>query len=228
MTTLTTPTTVTPNEVARGTRSWVGWVLAAGGVFIFVGGPMHPKEDPPNVTVMEHMRIMFTDPLWYPAHIVLLIGMALLAAALVGLVRGRSLIGIPRLPLIAAIAAVATAAATPGMLLHLIAAVDAGRIAAHQVTPTADVQVVVETITVPAFGFSIAALAFVGATTRALGNLITAIPGVLGGLGYGLAGATFLFTDKLDFLFPTAAGIAVWAIAVGVELLLRRRTAAPA
>ncbi|WP_329091566.1 MULTISPECIES: hypothetical protein [unclassified Streptosporangium] len=49
-------------------------------------------------------------------------------------------------------------------------------------------------------------------------------PGV-GGVGYGLAGGTFLMTDQLDFLFPAAAGIAVWAMAVGVEPLPRHRSA---
>ncbi|WP_405145101.1 hypothetical protein OG589_00090 [Sphaerisporangium sp. NBC_01403] len=220
--------TVTTIEVAHRTSPLVAWGLLAGGVFFFAGGPMHPKQDPPNVTVKEHMRIMFEDPSWYPSHTVLLIGMALLALSLVALVRGRSLADVPRMPVVAVIAAIATAVAAPAMLLHLVAAADADRIAAHHSTPITDVQVIVETITVPAFGFSIAALAFVGAATRTLGNLVTAIPGVLGGVGYGLAGATFLVTDKLDFLFPTAAGIAVWAMAAGTGLLLRRRAASTA
>ena len=54
-----------------------------------------------------------------------------------------------------------------------------------------------------------------------------AVPGVVGGIGFGLASGTFLLTDKLDPLFPTAAGIALWAIAVAIGLLLRRRAANP-
>jgi hypothetical protein len=124
---------------------------------------MHPKEDPPGVSVKEHMRVMFEDPAWYPAHVVLFVGMVLIAASLVALVRGRSLAGVPRAHVAAVIAAVAASLAAPGMLLHLIAATDADRIAAHQSTPITDVQVIVESITVPAFGFSIAALAVIGA-----------------------------------------------------------------
>jgi len=57
---------------------------------------------------------------------------------------------------------------------------------------------------------------------------VIAVLGVIGGIGFGLAGATFLFTDRLDFLFPTAAGIALWTIAVGIGLLLRRRATSAA
>jgi len=218
----TLPTTE-ERVLARRTGPLAGWLLISGGAFFLAGGPMHPKQDPPGVSLKEHMRVMFEDPAWYPSHAVLLIGMALIAASLVALVRGRSLAGVPRAHVAAVIAAVAASLAAPGMLLHLVAASEADRIAAHQSTPIIDVLVIVETITVPAFGFSIAALAVIGAATRTLGNPVTAVPGVLGGVGFGLAGGTFLFTDRLDFLFPTAAGIALWAIAVGVGLLLRRR-----
>lgn len=103
----------------------------------------------------------------------------------------------------------------------------AATIAAGQNTPTTDVQVIVETITVPTFGFSIAVLAVIGAMTRTLGNPVTALPGVLGGVGFGLAGATILFTDRLDFLFPAASGIALWTLAAGIGLLLRQRAGGP-
>src|SRR5438552_12396462 len=48
---------------------------------------------------------------------------------------------------VALVAAIATAAAAPAMLLYLIAAVDADRIAAHHATPISDLQGIVETIT---------------------------------------------------------------------------------
>jgi hypothetical protein len=220
---MSTMPTTEEKILARRTSPLVGWGLLIGGAFFLAGGPMHPKEDPPGVSVKEHMRIMFEDPAWYPSHAVLLVGMALIAASLVALARGRSLSGVPRAHAVAVIAAVAASLAAPGMLLHLVSASEADAIAAHQSTPITDVEVIVETITVPAFGFSIAALAVIGAMTRTLGNLVTAVPGVIGGVGYGLASATFLFTDRLDFLFPTATGIALWTIAAGIGLLLRRR-----
>ena len=206
----------------------VGGGLVAGGAFFLAGGPMHPDQDPPDVSLHEHLRLMYEDPAWWSSHAVLLVGMVLIAAALVGLVRGRSLAALPRVHTVALAAAVAASAAAVDMLLHLVSAVDADRIAAGQPTPLTDVQVVVETVTVPAFGFTIAALAVVGAATRMLGNRVVAVAGVLGGVGYGLAGATFLFSDQLDALFPAATGIALWALAAGAGLLLRhRRTAQP-
>ncbi|MEP7055792.1 MAG: hypothetical protein ABI912_11140 [Actinomycetota bacterium] len=206
-------------RVIRGTSPLISWALLAGGVFFLVGGPMHPKEDPPGVSAKEHLRVMYEDKLWFPGHAVLLVGMVLIAVALVALARSRSLSGVPGVRLWVVVAAAAAAAAAPGMLLHLISGVEAHAIAAHRSTPITDVQGVVETITVPAFGFSIAVLAVLGAATRTLGNRLAAVAGVLGGVGYGLAGATILFTDRLDFLFPAATGIALWAIAAGIGLL---------
>ncbi|TMR23738.1 hypothetical protein ETD86_07020 [Nonomuraea turkmeniaca] len=57
---------------------------------------------------------------------------------------------------------------------------------------------------------------------------MTAVPGILGGLGYALASGTALFTPLFDPLFPTATGIALWAIAAGIGLLLRPRAASVA
>ena len=212
--------TETPARTRR-TTALTAWGLVAGGALFLAGGPMHPHEDPPGVSLKEHLRIMFSDPSWWPSHTVLLAGMVLIAAALVGLVRAGALTGVPRVRTALVVAAVTAVAAAPGMLLHLLAALDADRIAAHRATPIVDVQVVVETVTVPAFGFAVAALAVLGAATRTLGNPATAVLGALGGIGYGLAGATFLLTDRLDFLFPAAAGIAIWVLATGIGLLLR-------
>ncbi|MDQ3632697.1 MAG: hypothetical protein M3417_15800 [Actinomycetota bacterium] len=220
---MSTPSETEKTISGQHTDPLVAWGLLIGGAFFFVGGPMHPKEDPPGVSVKEHLRIMFEDPAWYPSHALLLVGMALIAASLVALVRGRSLTGVPRADVVALIAAAAASLATIGMLVHLVAASDADAIAGRRSTPLTDVQVILETITVPAFGLSIAVLAVVGAATRTLGNPVLAVLGVLGGVGYGAAGATFLFTDRLNFLFPAATGIALWTIAAGIGLLLRRR-----
>ena len=105
---------------------------------------------------------------------------------------------------------------------------DAGRIAAGRSTPLTDVNLVVETITVPLFGFAIAVLAVVGAATRSLGNRLTALFGVVGGVAYALASGTAAFTDALDPLFPVSSVIALWALGTGGWLLLRARAAAVA
>lgn len=203
----------------------IGWMLLAGGAIFFIGGSMHPKEDPPGVSTKEHLRVMFEDRAWYPSHLIVLAGIALIAISLVLLVHGRTLIAAPSAQRTAVIAMVASVLGTFGMFLHLIAATEADKIVAHQSTPIIDVNGIVETFTVPFFGFSIAALAIVGAVTRTLGNRVTAVLGVLGGVGFGLAGATILFTDRLDFLFPAAAGIGLWSIAAGTGLLMGSRPA---
>jgi len=54
-----------------------------------------------------------------------------------------------------------------------------------------------------------------------------AVLGVVGGVAYGLAGGTVLFTDKLDVLFPASDGIGLWCLAAGIGLLLASRTHSP-
>lgn len=218
---------MTAHDVRSRPTSLVGWGLLAGGVIFFVGGSMHPKEDPPGVTVKEHLHSMYVDPLWYPAHALLLLGTVLIAAALVALVRARLLAAVPRAQTVGTVAAVAAVLGTLETLLHLLAAVDADRIAHHDATPLTDILSVVETVAGPVFGFSIAALAVVGGFTRTLGNRVTAVLGVVGGVAYGIATATILFTDKTDFLFPVSAGIGLWTMAAGIGLLLRSRSTRP-
>lgn len=212
-------------ERARALRvpTMAGWLLVAGGILYFVGGSMHPKEDPEGVTLKEHLRVMYEDPAWYPAHTIFLVGMVLLAAALIVLVRSGSLPGTRSAHTAAVVAAYATTAAAAGSLLHLVSGSEADRIASGASTPLTDVLMVAETIYAPAFGLSIAALAAVGAMTRTLGNWVAAALGVIGGLAYALAGGTFLLTDAFDPLFPVSSAVALWAVIVGVAALRRGR-----
>lgn len=212
---------VRPNVLA-------GCGLLLGGAIFFIGGSMHPKQDPPDVTVHEHLRIMFEDPAWYPSHAVLLLGMVLLAASLVALVRQGALAALPRVQKAGMVAAVTSAIAAFGMLLHLVAGSEADKIAAGGSTPIVNVHLVVETLTVPAFGFSIAAFAVLAAFGRIVGDRVTAVIGLLGGVGYGLAGGTLLLTDALNDLFPLAAGIGIWAAAAGIGMIVRSRASRPA
>ena len=212
---MSSETTADANVPIRAASRLTGWLLPTGGLFFLAAGMLHPNED----------RVMYVDPAWYPAHTLMLVGIALIAAALVGLVRRRSLAANPRAHTTATVAAVAATIAVPAALLHLIAATDADRIAHHQSTPLSDVHLIVETITVPLFGFTIAALALVGALTRTVGNWTGAVFGVIGGVGYGLAGGTAMLTSAFDPLFPTAIGIAVWAIIAGIGLATRARAA---
>src|SRR5687767_10321594 len=82
----------------------IGWGLLAGGACFFVGGSMHPKQDPPGVSVKEHLHAMYEDPAWYPAHVIVLVGVVLIAAALIVVVRTGMLRDTPRAHLAAVVA----------------------------------------------------------------------------------------------------------------------------
>lgn len=202
--------------------------LIAGGILFFVGGGMHPGEDPPGVSLKQHLLIMYEDPGWYASHALLLAGMALIAASLIALVRGRTLASRPRVQTVAKIAAITAALAVVSAFLHLVSATDADRIAAGASTPLTDASLGVETLVIPAFGLAIAALAALGAATHTLGNWLAAVVGITGGIAYALAAGTALFTEAFNPLFPAAAGIAVWAMIAGIGILRSQSTPAVA
>jgi hypothetical protein len=200
------------------------WFLAVGGLLFLAGGALHPTDDLPGESMAQQLKAMYEDPRWYPGHTAMFVGMALITVALFGLVRAPGIANVPRLRFTTLVTAVTSALATIGALLHVVAATDVDRIGDGDNTPPlSSVYLVVETIGVPLFSFSVAALAIVGAMTRTLGNWVIAVFGVVGGIGYGLAGGTAIFTPVFDMLFPTAIAVAVWTAAAGVWLLLRQR-----
>lgn len=216
-------------EHVRGvSRPIIAWALLAGGAIFFVGGAMHPEEDPPGVSLKEHLRVMYNDGNWYPGHALLFVGMALMAAALVALVRSGALTRVRTAYVAGVAAAVTSSLGAVAAFLHLIMATEADRIAAGLSTPLTNLNFVVETIVTPAFGLSIAAFAVLGARTGSIGNRTAAGLAVVGGTGWALAGATFVFTDALNPLFPLAGFLGVWAIVTAVSLLRRTRTTHPA
>lgn len=209
------------DERLRGSGTpLAAWALLAGGVTWFVGGGLHPKEDPPGVSLKEHLHVMYLNDSWYPSHALLLLGIALIAAALVSLSRAGT--RNRRVQRATAFAAGAAAAATVAAFLHLVMAVEADRIAAHQATPVTDLQVVLEAVTAPVLGLAIATLAVLRASSSSLADRAAAVLGVVGGGAYGLAGGTFWFTDSLNALFPLAGCIGVWAVVTAVSVLRDR------
>ncbi|MEU1599700.1 hypothetical protein ABZ468_44610 [Streptomyces sp. NPDC005708] len=220
-------TTPTPPPAARVKARTAACLLLAGGTAFLIGGGLHPRVDAPDGGAKERLRVMFEDGGWYPSQALMLAGTALIAAALIALVRRRLPTETPWARHATTVAALGAILASLALLLHLLAAGEADRLASGGNTPITDTLVVVDTIAMPVFGLGIAALALAGALTRTLGNMVAAIPGVIGGLGYALAAGTILISDRLDGLFPTAIGIALWAAAAGVQQLLpdRRATA---
>jgi hypothetical protein len=65
------------------------------------------------------------------------------------------------------------------------------------------------------WALGLALLALVAGVTGDLGNRVTAILGVVGGVSFAAAAVTIPFTDTLDGLFPVG-GMAITLLALGV------------
>jgi len=154
--------------------------------------------------------------------------MALMAVALIALVRSGALTRVRTAYVAGVAAATATSLGAAAAFLHLIMAAEADRIADGLSTPLTNLNLVVETLVTPVFGLCIAAFAVVGARTGSIGNRTAAGLAVVGGTAWALAAATFAFTEALNPLFPLAGLIGVWAIVTAVSLLRRTRTTEPA
>ncbi len=208
----------TATTMAR--RDRLGFLfLIAGGAAFFAGGPLHPQgSDEGDKT--EQLHSMLIDSAWYPAHLVALLGFACVAAGLLAL--GRDPTVRDRLGRLLPISATVAVVATLGAVIHLFAATQAAEIEHGDTTPLVAAFMGVETIVNPAWGLMIAALAFTGGLTRALGNRMLLPLGVLGGLAFAVATATIAFVDTFDPLFPVAGLAGVWLVATGIVGLVRR------
>jgi hypothetical protein len=198
----------------------ISWYLGVGGVLFFAGVALHPHEHVEGGTLEEQFHAMFSDSRWYPAHVLLLAGMALMAAALVGLAR-RVPTGLPRRT--TRFAAFAAVVGTVAMVLHLFAKLDDANIVAGETTQLLFTHAAVETITVPLVGIAFALLALAGGRSRVLGNPAVAALGVVGGVGYALAGVTAPFIATFTPLFDMVGLVGMWAAAAGGMQIVRGR-----
>jgi hypothetical protein len=198
----------------------ISWYFLVGGALFLAGVALHPHEHVEDGTLEEQFHAMFSNPWWYPAHVLLLAGLAMMAAGVVGLHRTRP-DGLSRR--VTGFAAFAAVLGTVAMVLHLLAKLDDPNIVAGRGTPLLFTHAGVETLTVPLLGFAFALLAFAGGRSRELGSPAVAVLGVAGGLGYALAGATAPFTPTFTPLFDLVALVGLWAAAVGVMQLVRGR-----
>lgn len=196
------------------------WYLGVGGVLFVAGVVLHPHQHVEGGTLEEQFHAMFSDSRWYPAHVLLLVGLALMAAALVGLARNVPTGLSRRTTRFAAIAAVVGTAA---MVLHLFAKLDDDNIVAGDPTPLLFTHAGVETIMVPLVGIAFALLALAGGRSRTLGNPAIAALGIVGGLGYALAGATAPFISTFTPLFDLVGLVGLWATVVGGMQIVRGR-----
>lgn len=196
-----------------------GAFLLLGGVAFFAGGATHPGDSGEGSKVSQ-LHEMLVDSMWYPSHALLLAAMACFAAATLA---NRLRDGLDaRMAKVTGIVSVIAVLNTLGMTLHLFAATGAEAIADGDKTFLYHLQTWNETVVDPLWGLGIAALAVAGGLTRTLGNPITLVLGLVGGLAFALASATIAFTDRFDALFPVASLLGIWGVLVGLMVLLRK------
>jgi hypothetical protein len=207
-----------PSRLRRPDRV-AGAFLVIGGVAFFAGGATHPTDSGEGSKVAQ-LHEMLVDPMWYPAHALLLAAMACFAAAFIALRLWGGLDA--TMATLTGIVSVIAVLATIAMTLHLFAAAGAAGIADGDKTLVYHLQTWNETIVNPLWSLGIAVIAVAGGLTRTLGNPVTIALGLVGGLAFALATATIAFTDRFDPLFPVASLLGIWGVAVGLMVLLRK------
>ncbi|WP_433003708.1 hypothetical protein [Kribbella sp. CA-294648] len=215
----TTALASTPHRSHRLDRTAAVFLLL-GGLAFFAGGALHPKDSSTGGTKLEQLHDMLVDPLWYPSHLFSLAAIALITAGLIVIRRRGDLPG--RMARLMSVVAAISVLATVAMLVHLFAATEAEAIEHGHSTTLIDFHTWNETIVNPLWALAIATLAVAGGLTHTLGNRITLVLGLVGGLAFAIATATIAFTDLFDPLFPISSLIGAWAAAVGAIALLRR------
>lgn len=197
--------------------------LASAGLLIGLGGVLHPRVDRTQ-EFEQGLAGMFESSMWTGSHLLTMAGFGVLAVALVLLVRALGAGWTPRLRLLTWTAAAGASFAAIEMMPHLLASSDADAIHRGDPTPLADLHLILQAVSTPAVGFSVAALALASARGRELGagRVATAI-GVVGGLAYAFAGPVIAITEnpQLAPLFAGSSGLATWAVVAGVRMARR-------
>ena len=182
-------------------------LFVAAGVFILIGGPLHPKG-----STLE----MLQNPAWVPAHTLLLAGFVCLLAGLLDY--RRRLAGGDALRRWATFAVAGTVLQVVEMAVHDLAVVDAGHLAAGAPTPVLSTHLALAATCYPVFGAAMIVFIVAGARRRALGSFWIAWIGVVGAIGHGLS-APLTVVAQLPWapaLFAVLVGLAVWLVLAGL------------
>lgn len=188
-------------------------------LLIGLGGQLHPRVD----TALEYeqgLAGMFADSTWAPAHALTLGGFVLLATSLAVLVANLGAVSSPRVRTAGWVAVGAAGIAVVELVPHLLAKSEATAVVDGAATPLTDLHSLLQAVSTPAVGLSLAALAVLSAPNRALGSgRIAAAVAVLGGLTFAAAGPAIAITEDPAFspLFAGAAGLAIWLVVSGVR-----------
>jgi hypothetical protein len=194
--------------------------LAGAGLLLGLGGVLHPRVDT-DASYEEGLAGMFDDAAWASSHLFTMSGFALLAVALAVLVRD---LAPSRLRLIGWVAVAGAGFAAAESLPHLLAGSEAEALLEGGSTPLTDAHAILQAISTPVVGLSVAALAVASARGRVLGSgRIAAAVAVVGGAAFALAGPAIAITQDSSFspLFIGSAGLSIWLILSGVRLARR-------
>lgn len=190
--------------------------VAVAGALLTAGGLLHPGGDP---------VVQLADPIWTPAHLLLLASFVVLAPALFAVVRSRGA-GWPSAVRTAALVVCGAAAlSVVEMVPHLLAGGEAHAAADGGPTPLLEMHQRIGLFSNLLLGLSIAVLAVLAARTRSLGGgRIVAVLAVVGGVAFGLAALLLVTTGNELFaiLFAGSLPMGLWLLTSGA--LLARRT----
>ena len=208
------PAEAAPASVTAAARWGTAALLAAAGVLLGAGGNLHPHGH--GETVDDYLASMLGAPTWPIAHLLLLAGTLLAVVAFAVLCRTAVSAAVRRW---ARVAAVGWALAGLEGIPHLLADRDLDGLTHHHETPMLDLHAMLQTGATPLLGLSGAALAVAAAgAARTRSAWVLAVPAVVGGTGYAVAGPLVNLTHDVGVagLFPLQAGLALWLVGAAV------------
>jgi hypothetical protein len=195
--------------------------LVGAAVAFNLGGALHPNDNSTGNKVAQ-LHDMLVHSTWYPSHLGLLASFGLFTVAFLRLRSRHELAPLTRRTV--RVMAVVSALTTVAMVPHLLAPLGADSIADGQANALSVFMTIDETLANAPWALGVALLALVAGVAGDLGNRITAVAGVIGGLSFAAAALTIPFTDALDGLFPVGGmGVTLWAIGLASVGAWRRR-----
>jgi hypothetical protein len=186
--------------------------LVGAAVAFNIGGALHPDDSGSGGKVAQ-LHDMLLRGTWYPSHVGLLASFALFTVCFQRL--GGRLELAPATRRTVRVVAVISALTTVAMVPHLLAPLGASSIADGQSNALSVFMTIDETLANAPWALGVASLAVIAGVAGDLGNRVTAVAGVVGGVSFAAAAITIPFTDALDGLFPVGGmGITLWALGV--------------
>jgi hypothetical protein len=185
---------------------WRGLLVLAG-VLILVGGPQHPGGS---------MAEMLADPVWVPAHALMLVAFVAMLAGLVLYARDVALPA--RTTWWLRLALFGLVLQSIEMAFHTAAYVDLENLLAGRATPVLTTHLWMTPIFYPIFAVTVAGFIIAATRDRALGSSWIGPLGVVGALAHGAAGVLVPVFNVgwARALFPMIVLMALWAILAGL------------